>query len=151
MSVSYKESAKRHFDDATHLKSVRGTSLGNSSQLFGISAECSLKALLIGLGLAVDASGGVQERRQFGHLPFLWREFVAFAHGRGGSMYVWLLNSVNPTNPPNPFTGWSVDDRYRSNAWLGSHIRPTVVTQQRADSQRCLQALQQAILDGIVT
>lgn len=150
MSVSYKESAKRHFDDATHLESVGGKSLGNSSQLFGVSAECSLKAVLVGLGVPTKPDGGVQNRKTFGHLPALGQEFVAFAHGKDGSQYVSLLISMTTSQPLLSFATWSVNARYHNNSWHISNVSAAVVAEQRTDAQRCLQTLQQAIIDGVV-
>jgi hypothetical protein len=150
MSVSYKESAKRHFVDATRLETARGTSFGNASQLFGFSAECSLKALLIGLGLTTDADGSVRDRRRFGHLPFLWREFTTFAQGRNGAKYVSFLNPGTPNRYQDSFQNWSVDHRYRNNSWHDQNVHNAVVAEQRIGAKRCIQALQKAILDGVV-
>ena len=151
MSVSYKESAKRHFDDAVHLESAGGLSLGNSSQLIGVSAECGLKAVLVGLGVPTKTDGGVQNTRTFGHLPALGQEFVAFAHGNRGAKYVSLLTSTTTSQPLVSFATWSVNARYHNNSWQSSNVSAAVVADQRTDAQRCLQALQQAILDGVVT
>ena len=150
MSVSYKESAKRHFDDATHLESVGALSLGNSSQLFGISVECGLKAILIGLGVSTKPDGGVRDTKKFGHLPTLGQEFVALAHGQGGAKYVSLLISPTASQPLVSFVNWSVHARYNNNSWHATSCSAAVVANQRADGQLCLQALQEAILDGVV-
>ena len=150
MSVNYKESAKRHFDDAVHLESAGGLSLGNSSQLLGISVECGLKAILVGLGVPTKPDGGVQNTKTFGHLPALGQEFVAFAHGNGGAKYVSSLISTTTSQPLVSFAAWGVHTRYHNNSWHGSNISAMVVADQRTDAQRCLQTLQQAILDGVV-
>lgn len=150
MSVSYKESAKRHFDDAIHLESVGGVSLGNSSQLLGISVECALKAILIGLGVTTKSDGGVQDTRTFGHLPALGQEFVNFAHGHGGAKYVSALIPATTSQPLVSFATWSVHARYHNNSWHATSCSVTVVADQRADGQLCLHALQEAILDGVV-
>ena len=150
MPVNYKESARRHFDDAVLLESAGGLSLGNSSQLLGISVECGLKAILIGLGVPTRPDGGVQNRQTFGHLPALGQEFVAFAHGNGGAKYVSSLISTATNQPLVSFATWGVHTRYHNNAWHGNNISAMVVADQRADAHRCLQTLQQAILDGVV-
>ena len=150
MSVSYKESAKRHFADAIHLESVGGASLGNSSQLFGISVECALKAILIGLGIPTKSDGGVKDTKKFGHLPTLGQEFVAFTHGQGRAKYVTLLVSATASQPLDSFVNWSVHARYNNNLWHATRCSATVVAEQRADGQLCLHALQEAILDGFV-
>ena len=150
MSVSYKESAKRHFDDAVHLESTGGLSLGNSSQLLGISAECGLKAVLVGLGVPTKPGRGVKDTKKFGHLPTLGQEFVAFAHGNAGAKYISFLTSTTTSQPLDSFASWSVHARYHNNSWHGSNVSAAVVARQRTDAQRCLQTLQQAILDGVV-
>lgn len=148
MPTNYPESAKRHLQDAEYFwVSGDAARLPNASQLFGFSAECALKAVLIGLGVPTNpAHGGVANRKRFGHLPDLWQQFAAYAGGSLGAKY---LAALQPTaGTVEPFANWSVDDRYAPDAWLA--VRNPSVTNHRSGARDCAALLELAQEDGIV-
>ena len=63
MTIDFQDAAKRHYGDACLLK-THGRN-PNSGQLFGVSAECGLKALLVCLKYPIEANGDLQRRDQF--------------------------------------------------------------------------------------
>ena len=148
MPTSYPESAKRHLRDAEYLWDAHEpTRLPNASQLFGFSAECALKAVLIGLGVRTNpAHGGVADRRQYNHLPGLWQQFAAYAAGPLGGKYLAVLSP--PAGGVEPFVDWSVDDRYAPDAWLAAQ-NPSV-TNHRTGARDCVALLELAQEDGVV-
>lgn len=148
MPTSYPESAKRHLRDAEFLCDSHDVArLPNASQLFGFSAECALKAVLIGLGVPTNpAHGGVAKRKEFGHLPGLWQQFSAYAGGQLGGKYLAALQPAAGTVAP--FANWSVDDRYAPDTWLAA--RNPDVTDHRANARDCMALLELAQEDGIV-
>lgn len=93
----------RHWEDAELLYDNGRWS--NADQLYGFSAECGLKAVMVVLGMQVDVTGRV-EKKYREHAQKLWPIFVQFAADRNGSQYMALL--------PNgePFSDWSHHDRY---------------------------------------
>ena len=148
MPTNYPESAKRHLQDAEYFwVSGDAARLPNASQLFGFSAECALKAVLIGLGVPTNpAHGGVASTQQFGHLPGLWQQFAAYAGGQLGGKYLAVLQPVAGT--VEPFANWSVHDRYAPDAWLAA--RNPSVTNHRSGARVCAALLELAQDDGIV-
>lgn len=103
--ADYSDAHERHWDDAELLRT--SGRWANADQLYGLSAECGLKAAMKSLGMAVDsATGAPTEKKHWKHVERLWPQFTGFAKSRGGSRYLALLPSGTP------FTDWSIDDRY---------------------------------------
>ena len=148
MPTSYPESAKRHLRDAEHLwDSLDAARLPNASQLFGLSAECALKAVLVGLGVSTHPGhGGVADTQQYGHLPGLWQQFAAYAAGQLGGKYLAVL--VPPAGGGAPFSTWSVNDRYAPDTWLAA--RNSSVADHRIGARYCMALLELAQEDGVV-
>ena len=147
MPTNYKDSAQRHMSDAEYLwVSGSASRLPNASQLFGMSAECALKAVLIGLGLPTKPDGGVDDHRKYGHLPKLWNEFATYAAGQLGGRYAGLLASGMGASPP--FFSWDVSDRYAADAWLAP--RHAHFTDHRTAARDSIALLELAIQDGLV-
>lgn len=99
----------RHWRDAELL--FRSGRWANADQLYGFSAECGLKAVMVASGMPVDPETGKPTRsRHRKHIHELWGTFRSFVQGRptGG-----LLHHLPE---PNPFTAWSHHNRY-----AGSH------------------------------
>ncbi len=87
----------RHWEDAELL--FGETRLANADHLYGLSAECGLKALwprLIGRNLT---------RRERIHIDRLWDRFVREANNRR------LLQLIGISRQ-NPFADWRIDQRY---------------------------------------
>ena len=73
----------------------------NADHLYGLSAECGLKAVMRRLGMPAETPSRYRK-----HVRELWRKFKNFARGRDGSRYLQLLPGGQP------FADWSIDDRY---------------------------------------
>jgi hypothetical protein len=129
MTENFSNAASRSWRDANFL--LQDARLATADHLFGVSAECALKAVMVAL------SGTKLSHRYKIHLPKLWDEFIAYVPSSGTNAYASLLAA-------NPFKSWDVSDRYGHD---------TAFTQTRVDSHRdaALQAqrvLEQARLDG---
>lgn len=126
----FSNAASRSWRDADFL--LQDARLATADHLFGVSAECALKAVMVAL------SGTKLSHRYKIHLPSLWDEFIAYMPSSGTNAYASLL-AENPFNK-----SWDVSDRYGHD---------TAFTQVRVDKHRdaALQAqrvLEQARLDG---
>ena len=113
--------------------------LANADHLFGVAAECGLKALMLALGMATK-HGIPRQRYHKVHIDSLWDEFIAFTGGRGGARYALRLDS------DNPFCDWRVSQRYchRSGFFaddVNSHTQAAGVV---------MRLLDEALLDGVV-
>ena len=136
----FKEAAKRHWDDAEYL--FVGARLPNADQLYGIAAECALKAIMFGLGMKVDQSSGrPMEKKHAQHINKLWSEYGVFVSGRQRAKY-WAPLSAFPA----PFKGWSIYDRYEAS----SKTKQANVIQHQTATGKVLMVLDMAVIDGVV-
>jgi len=136
----YRDAAERHWEDADPL--FADSRMANADHLFGLSAECGLKAVMQGLGMRLSPDGIPEENRHRVHINRLWDEFVAFAQGRDGARYALAIAAS-----PNPFDDWDVAQRYCHR----SKITPAVATKHQQGAQTAMQVLREAILDGEVS
>ena len=132
----YYDAAQRHWDDANHLLSTNR--LPNADQLFGVSAECALKAIMLPLGMPMNNDR--PSNKKHGHINVLWDEFITFATGKGQAHYAAALGTINP------FLNWDVGQRYDHS----SVISPQIVTDHKVSAEVALNCLTQAVMDGVV-
>jgi hypothetical protein len=135
MDTNFGEAAKRHWNDAKFLRENKR--LPNADQLFGFSAECALKEVMIRLGAPIKEGGDLSERSHWKHIDVLWSEFQAFAAGRRGSRFLGALASFTV----NPFSDWHTNQRYRSDS---SEPSGAVLDNHRKACRACLVALDRA-------
>lgn len=125
----YADAHERHWEDAEYLWKYQR--LPNADYLYGLSAECALKALL-----EVELGGEVRKKYRW-HVNHLWSNFLTTAEGRTLAPYAALLKSGTP------FADWDVSLRYAgrqqfSRDFVGRHrdgatkVRE-VYTRARAD------------------
>lgn len=126
----FSNAASRYWCDANLL--LQQARLATADHLFGVSAECALKAIMV----ALSGTTNLPKRYKI-HLPNIWDEFIAYTPSSGTNAYASLLAA-------NPFASWDVSDRYGHD---------TEFTQARVNKhcEAALQAqrvLEQARLDG---
>jgi hypothetical protein len=131
----YYDAAQRHWDDANHLLSEER--FPNADQLFGLSAECSLKAIMLPLGMPMNNNR--PSNRNHGHINVLWDEFITFANGKGQAHYAAALGR-------NPFVNWDIGQRYEH----GSVISMQRVTDHKNSAEVAFSCLTKAVIDGLV-
>ena len=112
LPVDFAGAHRRHWQDAELL--FISERLGNADHLYGLSAECGLKAVMKKLGMPVDTTG-LPPKQFRTHVQELWPQFKAFASGHGGARYVEELPSGRP------FADWSHHDRYARKGHSGEH------------------------------
>jgi hypothetical protein len=134
----YDDAAQRHWDDANHL--LDANRLPNADQLFGLSAECALKAIMLALGMKMR--NNKPEDKRHGHINVLWDEFISFANDRNQAQYA---NSL-ADGSANPFTNWSVHQRYDHG---GTIVMQTAHAHQAA-ARQAHHCLVQARVDGLI-
>jgi hypothetical protein len=131
--------ARRHYDDATLLASE--DRLGNADHLAGYAAECALKQILIDyLGARRTATSPVSDGpdgqpMKHQHLPDLWGEVGTVVSGRSASSAFANLIGSN-----NPFSSWSIHDRYTD----GGTASAEVVASRIAMARQIIGSLQNA-------
>lgn len=115
----------RHWQDAELLRDAGRWA--NADQLYGFSAECGLKAVMVAHGMPVDDMGMPTERHRK-HIQALWSVFRAFVSGRR------IASVLHRLPESNPFQAWSHHNRYAN----GSEFdRETVVPHREGARQVC--------------
>lgn len=137
MPVDFRDAAERHWEDAEYLSA--DTRTANADHLYGLSAECALKAVMLALGMAIRPDGAPDDRRHRVHIKQLWNEFISFAHSRSGARYASRLAHV-----PNPFMDWDVNQRYDHR----SGVTLAVAGSHQQGAQMAKQILDSAVLNG---
>lgn len=134
LPIDYGDSADRHWRDAQLLREGRRTN--NADQLYGLAAECALKAIMVRLGAPSTPAGDLSTRTHREHIDRLWPEFQSFAAGRTGARYLSLVGKLE-----EPFFDWRVEQRYASQSW---HLSGSSLETHAKAARACLTALQRA-------
>ena len=100
LAEDFLDAMHRHWHDARLLEQNGRTA--NADHLYGVSAECGLKADLERHGHRIE--GNKKLRR---HLPKLWKEYVSLVDGKDAATL-----ELNFSHEANPFDDWTIDDRY---------------------------------------
>lgn len=135
MSTDFRDASGRHFEDAVLLESQ--ARLQNADHLFGFSAECSLKAIMVGIGQPPAPDGAPIGYKN--HIDVLWAKFQSFSNGLLDAKY---LAYVPPTNP---FASWRAEQRY----WGRTAFNTTDLATHRVAAHECRVLLTELILDGV--
>lgn len=144
--VSYFESARRHFHDAGVL--LGGSRSANAGQLFGIAAECGIKAILVASNVPVDITGsidrlpGVKGKGFKDHWPQLGQALTdlagAIPDSRTATSYLSLIPNLAH------FSDWLIEHRY----WRDAALPLPAVGRWQAAAAEVMAALDQAKEDG---
>lgn len=135
-AANFVDAHRRHWDDAQLL--FRGNRWANADQLYGLCAECGLKAVMRRSGMPVGPLGvpALEQHKQ--HVNTLWPQFATFVRGRIGGRYLSLIP------PANPFSNWSIGDRYAHR----HHFHRTGVDDHRKAARKVFWMIQQAKVNG---
>lgn len=128
----------RHWTDAELLYSQDRRA--NADHLYGLSAECGLKAILVQRQWVNVDPQGDPERPFKRHIDELWDSFVSLAQQRLAARYVSLLPSSNP------FHDWHIGQRYANEA----HFDERMVNAHRQGAEHVRSLVQEARKDGLI-
>lgn len=144
--VDFQLSAKRHWQDAVLLESNARTE--NAGQLYGFSAECGIKALLVGLKYPIDEYGSPvrrppvgtpQVRKHVHQLVAVIGDIQNYVQGRNGAKYIAMIPSIGS------FSNWNIEHRY----WADAAI-PNSLPAWKAATKEVMGMLDAATLDGVL-
>ena len=125
----YLDAHRRHWTDAECL--YEQPRWANADHLYGLSAECGLKAVL-------TAEGQPVENQYKQHVNTLWPRFQTFATGRTNAGYVSMLPAGEP------FSNWDISQRYAHQSQFSK-----VCVEPHRDAARAVRAMVQlTIQDG---
>ncbi len=138
MASDFRDASSRHLLDGQLLE-AQGR-LANADHLFGVSAECSLKAIMIGLGHPTTSSGAPQDHLD--HINVLLPKFEVWANGLLDAKHLGMMPITGA------FSQWSVHQRY----WSRTDARFTEanVANLAAGAEQCRDVFNELVLDGIL-
>ena len=104
MNTDFLDAHLRHLRDADYLFSA--SYLANADHLYGMSAECGLKRLMMAFGMQTDNTGSpVDRQRDRIHVEKVWARYEAYRSGHVQGVQYGLT-------PLNPFDDWRAEQRY---------------------------------------
>ena len=104
MPVDFLDAHTRHKEDAAHLESDQRWA--NADHLYGMSAECGLKALMAVFGMPTTG-GDPDDWADRKHIDELWDRYEAYRSGHQAGPEYQLTG-------PNPFATWRAKQRYHA-------------------------------------
>lgn len=139
MNSDFQDAHERHWEDAELL--MANSRLANADHLYGMSAECGLKCLMIPFGMMLEADGtGTPENKvDKVHADKIWDRFESYRSGHhAGTAYVLPLS--------NPFTDWNVSQRYAPR----SDFNQAQVKMHRTGAEMIRKLIAKAQKDGLL-
>lgn len=133
--ADFVDAHRRCLEDAELL--FENSRWATADHLYGLSAECGLKAVMKGLGMRVDARGAPVDAQFRKHVRELWSEFGHFVMGRDKPDYVLA---------GDPFANWSIHDRYANRRRFANED----VAPHRQATFRVRRLIQRAGRDGVL-
>ena len=140
-AVDFRHAANRHYSDGDLL--MANSRYANAGQLYGFTAECGIKWLLVWKGYPSDPVTGeiVERKKKFRvHIHELIKNInmlSTYLEGRGASKYLAMIPSIRN------FSDWKTDHRY----YVDSALPSSLPDWQKA-AREIMQMLNEAILDG---
>jgi hypothetical protein len=141
-TVDFRHSARRHYHDGELL--MKNGRHANAGQLYGFTAKCGIKWLLVQAGYPSDpATGDIikEKKRRFrAHIHELINNIhmvTVFLDGRGASKYLAMIPSIGN------FSDWKTDHRY----YIDSALPPSVERWRKA-AREIMQMLDEAFMNG---
>ncbi len=137
MKTDFGDAVTRHWEDAELL--CNNQRWANADHLYGVAAECAIKAVMVMLGMETKPDDGSPiESRHKKHINRIWGEFSTFAAGRNEGRYSGMLPAGTP------FADWDVAQRYAARCEFSEER----VTPHRAAACSVRRILGRAKLDG---
>jgi hypothetical protein len=142
--VHFRHAASRHYNDGELL--IKNGRQANAGQLYGFTAECGIKWLLVWKGYPTDPISGeiVEKGKKFrAHIHELIKNIHlvhTFLDGRGALKYMAMIPGIGS------FSDWKTDHRY----YIDSALPPSLLNWQKA-AREIMQMLDEATLDGETT
>jgi hypothetical protein len=133
----YLDAMERHWLDAEDLFDRTDPRLANADQLYGLSAECGLKALMMKWGMTLNSNNAPADGSDRKHADEIWDRYESYRQGRSSSLAL---------PGTRYFDNWSIHHRYVSR----SHFQQSVVDDHRQGAAIVKQLVAQAHIEGVL-
>jgi len=135
LGTDFKDAHHRHWADAELL--FGSGRLANADHLYGLAAECGLKALMSAWGMPYDHQQDQPSRdRDRKHADRIWHRYEHYRQGPQAPHY--------QLSTPSPFADWSIHQRY----WPRRCFDPPTVDKHRQGAEEVCRVLRQAQREG---
>ena len=138
MAADFHDAHNRHWDDAELL--YESERWANADQLYGLSAECGLKRLMMAFGMQIDpAKDWPQDRADRVHANGCWVRYETYRSG--------IYSGANYSLPPlDPFGNWDISQRYENQSCFSEDY----VTPHKSGADEIHKLIKKAVLEGII-
>ncbi|MDI9349156.1 MAG: hypothetical protein QM537_04035 [Candidatus Symbiobacter sp.] len=136
MNADFKDAHERHWEDAEHLHEKE--LLANADYLYGLSAECGLKAIMQKCGMKLDGKGSPENKEDRKHI----NELIPRYNGYRDKFTTFDFEQL----PPNLFKDWHVDHRYANR----SNFTAQTVQTTYGDAFKIYELVRRAIINGLM-
>jgi hypothetical protein len=113
MQTDFYGAYRRHWDDAEYL--YADSRMPNADQLYGYSAECGLKCLMVCFGMRLDPATGNPPQKDRKHINEVWDHYETYRAGIGTAEYMLPCQNL--------FDDWNISYRYAHESGFNqSHV-----------------------------
>ncbi|PDW02514.1 SAM-dependent methyltransferase [Candidatus Viridilinea mediisalina] len=137
MQTDFYDAHQRHWDDAERL--FGASRWANADHLYGITAECGLKRLMLAFGMQTGVHGVPQEQHDRKHIEQIWVRYETYRSGHVAGFRYGLP-------PNNPFDDWNASQRYAHQ----SEFEQARVTPHRTGADVVRTLVKKAALEGLL-
>jgi len=138
MQSDFLDAHERHWEDAEMLHDR--DRLANADHLYGISAECGLKRLMLAFGMPFDPQRNRPETREDRrHIDNIWHRYDAYRSGHYRATRYVLSEST-------PFADWNSSQRYAHR----SNFDQARVQKHREGAAEVREMVRKARLEGLI-
>ena len=135
MCINFYDAFIRHDADANLL--LTSSRWANADHLFGLAAECALKAILLQQGIPSDNGDINKDHKDYRkHINVLWDNYHIYMQTR----YVYDIPDENP------FNDWDISQRYAPEGTITEQI----VQQHFVAVGKIKEIIRKAELDGVI-
>jgi hypothetical protein len=112
MLYDFHAASRRHFEAAEMLDG--NTAAADAAHLYGLSAECGIKSVLLGTGVAQAAGDGDFPRGPLrDHIGGLSQAMASISAGRVFPAYLAMIQPDIAS-----FSSWDINDRYKNETMI---------------------------------
>ncbi|CAK8719245.1 MAG: hypothetical protein CDV28_12622 [Candidatus Electronema aureum] len=138
MQCDFYDAHDRHWQDAEQL--FQAQRWANADHLYGVAAECGLKALMLKFGMVFNSNKDMpNDKKDREHANGIWARYESYRSGHQQGVSYGLPSA-------NPFQDWHVSQRYAHQADFDI-IR---AESHRKGAELVCKLIKQAKTDGLI-
>ena len=138
MKADFQDAHIRHWTDAEYL--FQAQRWANADHLYGVAAECGLKALMLKFGMPFDSQKDWPKHQEDrSHANRIWLRYESYRCGRN-------LGDKFSLSDRNPFSDWDISDRYAHHGYFD--VERTGV--HRVGAKEVFDLMRKADLEGLL-